>query len=198
MQNAYSKWNYDSMCVGKLIKLRKLIKNSILPGKLLLGPGLELDINPAGLCKGFNGEFATSPELGLGWGKIGIGDGLILEGREGGEAKLNDVAGLDPKLVCVFAWLMLVSGLAGVCGFEPLGGVNGGWNRSPDSRCWAAGDCGPRWWDKKFELPSISIVTGDGGLSSSDWERRRDTALSSTYFDKNAWKNKRTSNFSYT
>jgi hypothetical protein len=36
--------------------------------------------------------------------------------------------------------------------------------------------------------PSTSIDTGDGGLSSSDWERRLNTAVSSTYFDRNAFR----------
>lgn len=85
---------------------------------------------------------ATSPELGLGCGNIGNGLGFMFVG----EAKLNEVAGLDPKPVCVLDWLILeVCGLAGVWGLEPDGGVKGGWNLRPGSRC-CAGDCGPRWW----------------------------------------------------
>lgn len=92
----------------------------------------------------------------------------MFDGKDGGEARLKEVAGLDPKLVWVFVWLMfVVRGLAGVCGFDPDGGVRGGWNRRPDSRC-CAGDCGPRWWLRKLGPPSMSIGTGDGGLSSSD------------------------------
>lgn len=74
------------------------------PGRFELGPGEELDISPAGLgtCKGFRGELATRLEPGLGCGSIGMGDGLMFGGSEGGDAKLKEVAGLEPKLVCVF------------------------------------------------------------------------------------------------
>lgn len=38
----------------------------------------------------------------------------------------------------MLGWLILeVWGLAGVCGFDPDGGVSGGWNLRPISRCWA-------------------------------------------------------------
>jgi hypothetical protein len=83
------------------------------PGKLVeTGPGDEFDSNPPGLgiC-GFMGELATNPP-GLG---CGIGLGLMLAGSDVGDDKLNEVAGLDPKLVCVLGWFMLdVCGLAGV------------------------------------------------------------------------------------
>lgn len=53
-----------------------------------------------------------------------------------GDARLN---GAPPSEAC---------GLAGVCGFDPEGGVRGGWKRRPGSLsrcdCWVAGDCGPR------------------------------------------------------
>ena len=45
------------------------------------------------------------------------------------------------------------------------------------------------WPDKKCAEGSdecSNVLTGDGGLSSSDCERRRDTAVSSTYFDRKA------------
>lgn len=70
------------------------------PGKFVeLGPGDEFDKRPPGLgtC-GLRGEFATNPDPGLGCGIIGIGLGLMLVGIVG-DAKLKDVAGLDPKLV---------------------------------------------------------------------------------------------------
>lgn len=68
--------------------------------------------SPPGLANwGFNGELATRPP-GLG---CGIGLGLMLVGRDVGEAKLKDVAGLEPKLVWAVGWFMLeVCGLAGV------------------------------------------------------------------------------------
>lgn len=72
------------------------------PGKLAeAGPGDEFDNKPPGLgtC-GFNGEFATRPEPGLGCGIIGIGLGFMLVCSDVGEAKLNEVAGLEPKPVC--------------------------------------------------------------------------------------------------
>lgn len=121
------------------------------PGKFACaGPGEELLNNPPGLgtC-GLRGEFATSPDDGLGCGIIGIGLGLMLGGSDVGEARLNEVEGLEPNPVWVPGWLMFeVWGLAGVCGFEPDGGVKGGWKRRPGSRCWA-GDCGPRWCPKE-------------------------------------------------
>lgn len=109
------------------------------PGKFAdWGPGDELLNKPFGLANwGFNGELATRP-LGLG---CGIGLGLILVAMEVGEARLNEVAGLEPKLVWV-GWPIDVWGLAGVWGFEPDGGVKGGWKRRPGSLC-PAGDCGP-------------------------------------------------------
>lgn len=88
-----------------------------------------------------------------------------------------------------FTWL-IGCGLAGVCGFELVGGVIGGANRNPPSR----GLCGARKLPPKNgdEPPTdagppcvSSIAIGEGGLSSSDCERRRYTADSSTYFDRN-------------
>lgn len=57
-------------------------------------------MSPAGLgtCRGFEGEFARSPP-GDGCGNI-LGDGFILGGKDGGEARLKEVAGLEPKLWC--------------------------------------------------------------------------------------------------
>lgn len=43
------------------------------------------------------GELARKPELGEGCGSM-EGEGLMLGGRDGGEAKLNEVAGDEPKL----------------------------------------------------------------------------------------------------
>lgn len=58
---------------------------------------------------------ATNPDPGLGCGIIGMGLGFIFEGREVGDAKLNEVAGLEPKPAWVLGWLMfVVCGLAGV------------------------------------------------------------------------------------
>lgn len=118
------------------------------PGKVVdWGPGEELLNKPLGLANwGFKGELATKP-LGLG---CGIGLGFMLVGMEVGEARLNEVAGLDPKLACV-GWPIDVCGLAGVWGFEPEGGVKGGWNRKPGSRC-PAGDCGPLWGSENNKL----------------------------------------------
>lgn len=79
------------------------------PGKFVdVGPGEEFDNSPPGLgtC-GLRGELATSPELGLGCGSIGNGLGLMLVGSEVGDAKLNEVAGLDPKPVWVLDWFIL-------------------------------------------------------------------------------------------
>lgn len=94
----------------------------------------------------------------------------------------------------LYQWLtceiFVVCGLAGVWGLLPDGGVKGGWKRNPPSLCWA-GDCGPgpRWWPLRKPAPSTgSSGTGEGGLSSSDCDLRRNTALSSTYFDRNACK----------
>lgn len=68
----------------------------------IVGPGDDVGIG-LGTWSGFDGEFAKRPELGDGCGSI-EGDGLMLGGREGGEARLNDVAGLDPKLWCCVDW----------------------------------------------------------------------------------------------
>lgn len=64
------------------------------------GPGEDVGMSPAGLgtWRGFEGEFARSPP-GDGWGNI-LGDGFIFGGKEGGEARLKEVAGLEPKLWC--------------------------------------------------------------------------------------------------
>jgi len=58
------------------------------------GPGDDVGMSPAGLgtCRGFDGEFARSPP-GDGCGNI-LGDGFIF----GGEERLKEVAGLEPKL----------------------------------------------------------------------------------------------------
>lgn len=81
-------------------------------------------------------------------------------------------------------------GLAGVSGFEIVGGVNGGANRNPGSR----GLCGPLRLPRN-ELPTepgppfgSSIANGEGGLSSSYCDRLRNTAVSSTYFERNPFK----------
>lgn len=69
------------------------------PGKLVeAGPGDEFDNKLPGLgtC-GFNGEFATKPEPGLGCGIIGIGLGLIFVCNDVGDDKLKEVAGLEPN-----------------------------------------------------------------------------------------------------
>lgn len=63
-----------------------------------LGPG-ELVGMGLGTWRGLEGELASRPELGDGWGSID-GDGLMLGGSDGGDARLNDVAGLEPKLWC--------------------------------------------------------------------------------------------------
>ena len=71
---------------------------------------------------------------------------------------------------------LTVWGEASVCGFD--GGVCGVGNRRAGE---APGDEG-------FNIvPPVSLVkTGEGGLSSSDWERLRESTVdSSTYFDKN-------------
>lgn len=63
---------------------------------LLHGPGEDVGMSPTGLdtCIGFKGLLATRLEPGEGCGNI-FG---VLGGREGGDAKLNEVAGLLPKL----------------------------------------------------------------------------------------------------
>ena len=68
---------------------------------LLQGPGDDVGMRPAGLgtCIGFKGLFATSPDPGDGCGNI-LG---VFGGNDGGDAKLNEVAGLLPKLWCWFA-----------------------------------------------------------------------------------------------
>lgn len=61
------------------------------------GPGDELGSKEAGLgtcSEGFEGEPASRLEPGDGCGSID-GDGLIFEGNDGGDAILNDVAGLE-------------------------------------------------------------------------------------------------------
>lgn len=94
-----------------------------------------------------------------------------------------------------------VCGEAGVCGFEPDGGVIGRWKRKPDPgplveetlswlRHWA-GDPGLSWPElPKNPLSNASKVgTGDNGFSSSVCERLRFwVAVSSTNLLKNAWK----------
>lgn len=109
------------------------------------GPGLELARRPPpglGSWGLFNGELATRfdvlPPPGDGWGIIGLG----LMAAAVGEARLNDVAGLEPNGV-ERGGAATVCGLAGVCGFEPDGGVSGGWKRRPGS-LGPAGDWGPR------------------------------------------------------
>jgi hypothetical protein len=69
-------------------------------GTLGQGPGDDVCLSPAGLgtCRGFDGEFAKSPP-GDGCGNI-LGDGFIFGGKDGGEARLKEVAGLEPKLWC--------------------------------------------------------------------------------------------------
>ena len=75
------------------------------------GPGEEVGISPAGLgtCRGLEGEFANSPP-GDGWGSM-LGEGFMFGGREGGDAKLKDAAGLEPKLWCWLAWNIISSTL---------------------------------------------------------------------------------------
>lgn len=53
------------------------------------------------MCNGFDGLLARNPDPGDGCGNID-GEGLMLGGKDGGEAKLKEdvVAGLDPKLWC--------------------------------------------------------------------------------------------------
>lgn len=67
-----------------------------------LGPGDDVGIG-LGTCNGLEGEFASKPELGEGCGSMD-GDGFIFGGKEGGEARLKDVAGLEPKLWCCVGW----------------------------------------------------------------------------------------------
>lgn len=64
----------------------------------LHGPGDDVGIKPAGLgtWRGLEGELASNPP-GEGCGNM-EGEGLIVAGKLGGEAKLKDVAGEDPKL----------------------------------------------------------------------------------------------------
>ena len=50
-----------------------------------------------GAWRGLLGELAKSAEPGEGWGSMD-GEGLMLGGRDGGDAKLNEVAGLEEKL----------------------------------------------------------------------------------------------------
>lgn len=57
------------------------------------GPGDEMGIGE-GTCNGLDGELASRPEPpGEGWGNTG--DGLIVVGRDGGDARLKEVAGLE-------------------------------------------------------------------------------------------------------
>ena len=68
-------------------------------------PGEEFGSSEAGLgtCKdGLDGEPTSRLEPGDGCGSID-GDGLILEGNDGGEAMLKDVAGLEEYAWC--GWL---------------------------------------------------------------------------------------------
>lgn len=118
------------------------------------GPGLELDSSPPGLAScGFNGELATNPDPGLG---CGIGDGLMFVVKEVGDARLNVVAGLEPKL-CDDMPPVAVCGLAGVCGFDPDGGVCGGWwKRRPVSRG-PVGE-GGRNWPKTINFLTIENI----------------------------------------
>ncbi len=60
------------------------------------GPGEELGMRLTGLgtCSGLDGELANKLEPGD-WCGIIDGEGFIFEVNEGGEAILNDVAGLD-------------------------------------------------------------------------------------------------------
>lgn len=65
---------------------------------VMAGPGEEMGIG-LGTCRGLEGELANREELGEGWGSM-EGEGLMLVGREGGEARLNEVTGLEPKFWC--------------------------------------------------------------------------------------------------
>lgn len=64
----------------------------------IVGPGDDVGIG-LGTWRGFEGELASITDPGDGCGSM-EGDGLIFGGKEGGEARLNDVAGLEPKLWC--------------------------------------------------------------------------------------------------
>lgn len=107
------------------------------PGQFVATPGDRADVNGLSVCDcmypkfgpgecaaiglgcGFNGLDGIIPPLGEGWGIWGPGGDVILK----------------------FGWFWPMGwGLAGVCGFEPDGGVIGCWNLSPPSR----GLCGAR------------------------------------------------------
>lgn len=63
------------------------------------GPGDEVGIKPTGLgtWRGFDGELANRLEPGDGWGIID-GEGFMFDVKDGGDAILNEVAGLDEKV----------------------------------------------------------------------------------------------------
>lgn len=65
------------------------------------GPGEAIGRRPAGLgtWSGFDGELANKPDPGEGCGNID-GEGLTLDANDGGEAMLNEVAGLEPNAWC--------------------------------------------------------------------------------------------------
>ena len=81
-------------------------------------------------------------------------------------------------------WAGLGAGLAPALGCRWLGGD---WSSAPPPGCGDIAPPAPAPEPENFSpAPSCSIGSGDGGLSSSVWEVRRDSAASSTYLNRKA------------